>query len=112
MKGKLYLIPTPLGENFSNDNFGREYLDAISSLKFFIVEELKKVKGKVFVATAGFVPCSIFCKESHNKGLASFLNKKIVHRLNLLEKELSITLPHLHPEYQGHYYDFVETGDR
>ncbi len=74
-------------------------------------EELKKVKKKVFVTTAGFVPCSIFCKESHSKGLASFLNKKIVHRLNLLEKELSIALPHLHPEYQGHYYDCVETSE-
>jgi hypothetical protein len=75
-------------------------------------EELKKVKRKVFVTTAGFVPCSVFCKESHSKGLASFLNKKIVHKLNLLEKELSIALPHFHPEYQGHYYDCIEINDR
>ncbi len=44
MKGKLYLIPTPLGEHFSTDSFGKEYMDCVLMLKYFIVEELKTAR--------------------------------------------------------------------
>jgi len=67
--------------------------------------ELKKMKGKVFVATAGFIPHSVFCKESHLRGLIAFVTRDDVERLHLLEKELFTALPHLHSEYQGHYYE-------
>lgn len=68
-------------------------------------DELKKVKGKIFVVTAGFVPCSVFCKESHNRGLISFIDRRIVDKLRLIEKDLANRLPHFHSEYQGHYYE-------
>ena len=45
MKGKLYLIPTPLGEHFSKDSFGKEYTDCVLMLKYYIVEELKTNKS-------------------------------------------------------------------
>jgi len=67
--------------------------------------ELKKMKGKVFVATAGFIPHSVFCKESRLRGLIAFVNREDVDKLHLLENELSTRLPHLHPEYQRHYYE-------
>ena len=44
MIGKLYLIPTPLGEEFQNENFGREYLQTITCLKFLIVEDIRTAR--------------------------------------------------------------------
>ncbi|MBM5805678.1 MAG: DUF483 domain-containing protein [Candidatus Verstraetearchaeota archaeon] len=69
------------------------------------VRELKQVKGRIFVTTAGFIPHSVFCKESHLRGLIAFIAREDVERLRLLENELSSALPHLHPEYQRHYYE-------
>jgi hypothetical protein len=69
------------------------------------VKELKQVKGKIFVTTAGFIPHSTFCKESRLRGLIAFVTKEDVEKLHLLENELSIALPHLHSEYQRHYYE-------
>ena len=63
-------------------------------------------KGNVFVTTAGFVPCSVFCEESKKRGLIGFLDNTEVDRLKELEKELARKLPHFHPEYQEHYYDY------
>jgi hypothetical protein len=69
------------------------------------MKELKQLTGKIFIATAGFIPHSIFCKESHCRGLIAFASKEDIEQLHLLENELSIALPHLHPEYQRHYYE-------
>ena len=68
-------------------------------------EELKNVKGKAFVTTAGFVPCSVFCKEAHAKALVCFVEFAEIKKLKALEKELSEALPHFHSEYQGHYFE-------
>ena len=69
------------------------------------LKELKRVRGKVFVATAGFIPCSLSCEKSRKRGLTAFMDKASVRRLRLLEKDLAAALPHFHPEYQGHYYE-------
>jgi len=68
-------------------------------------EELKQVKGKIFAATAGFIPHSVFCKESHLRGLIAFVTREDVEKLHRLEKDLFTALPHLHSEYKGHYYE-------
>jgi hypothetical protein len=68
-------------------------------------KELKQVMAKIFVTTAGFIPHSIFCRESHLRGLIAFASREDVERLHLLENELSTALPHLHSEYQRHYYE-------
>ncbi len=44
MKGKLYLIPTPLGEEFLPTNYNSQIKNIIPNLKFFIVEELKTAR--------------------------------------------------------------------
>lgn len=44
MKGTLFLIPTPLGENFSTESYSPEYLKLLFSLKHFIVEEIKTAR--------------------------------------------------------------------
>jgi 16S rRNA (cytidine1402-2'-O)-methyltransferase len=44
MEGKLYLIPTPLGDEFAIDNFGNDFLKVLSSLQHFIVEEEKTAR--------------------------------------------------------------------
>jgi hypothetical protein len=70
-------------------------------------EELKKLRGsgKIFVTTAGFVPHSIFCEDSHKRGLIAFVTENELKRMRLLEGELSVALPHMHTEYQGQYYE-------
>ena len=68
-------------------------------------KELTQVMGKIFVTTAGFIPHSIFCRESHLRGLVAFVTREDVEKLHLLENELSTALPHLHSEYQRHYYE-------
>uniref|UniRef100_A0A7C3J1V8 DUF483 domain-containing protein n=1 Tax=Candidatus Methanomethylicus mesodigestus TaxID=1867258 RepID=A0A7C3J1V8_9CREN len=73
------------------------------------VEELMKLprqKGeKIFVATAGFIPCSALCKKARTRGLVAILNRSEEENLKSLEGELSMALPHFHPEYQNHYYE-------
>jgi len=44
MKGKLYLIPTPLGEEFLPLDYNSEIKTLLPNLKFFIVEELKTAR--------------------------------------------------------------------
>jgi 16S rRNA (cytidine1402-2'-O)-methyltransferase len=44
MNGTLFLIPTPLGENFSSDNFSKDYIEMLSGLKHFIVEEVRTAR--------------------------------------------------------------------
>jgi len=68
-------------------------------------EELKKVKGKIFVTTAGFIPHSIFCEESLSKGLIAFVSKEELEGLRILEKKIALALPHMHTSYQGTYYE-------
>lgn len=67
--------------------------------------ELKEVKGRIFVATAGFIPHSIFCSESQAGGLIAFVTKEELESMRQVERELTAALPHLHSEYQGHYYE-------
>jgi len=84
----------------------RPYVEELRySLNEGHTKELKQIKGKVFVATAGFIPHSVFCKESHLRGLIAFIVREDVEKLHLLEDELSTALPHLHSEYQRHYYE-------
>ncbi len=42
--GKLYLIPTPLGDNVADLFFSSYYLNILKSLRFFIVEETKTTR--------------------------------------------------------------------
>lgn len=44
MKGKLYLIPTPLGEEFLPSDYSSQIKTLLPNLKFFIVEELKTAR--------------------------------------------------------------------
>jgi hypothetical protein len=67
--------------------------------------ELKEVKGRIFVATAGFIPHSIFCSESQAVGLIAFVTKEEFESMRQVERELTAALPHFHSEYQGHYYE-------
>jgi hypothetical protein len=67
--------------------------------------ELKKVKGRIFVATAGFIPHSIFCSKSQAGGLIAFVTKEELESIRYVERELTAALPHFHSEYQGKYYE-------
>ncbi|MGA2572655.1 MAG: DUF483 domain-containing protein [Candidatus Methanomethylicaceae archaeon] len=67
--------------------------------------ELKKVKGRIFVATAGFIPHSIFCSASQAGGLIAFVTKEELESIRQVERELTAALPHFHSEYQGQYYE-------
>ena len=51
MKGKLYLIPSPLGENEPAEVIPQSTLDIACSLKIFVVEELRTVRR--FLSRAG-----------------------------------------------------------
>ena len=44
MNGKLYLIPTPLGEEFLPSDYCSQIKTLLPNLKFFIVEELKTAR--------------------------------------------------------------------
>lgn len=44
MKGTIYLIPTPLGEYYSANDFPQSVLKIIGSLKYFIVEDEKTAR--------------------------------------------------------------------
>ncbi|PIV57517.1 MAG: SAM-dependent methyltransferase [Bacteroidetes bacterium CG02_land_8_20_14_3_00_31_25] len=44
MKGKLYLIPTPLGEEFLPSDYNSQIKTLLPNLRFFIVEELKTAR--------------------------------------------------------------------
>lgn len=44
MNGNLYLLPTPLGEDFQIHNLGTDYIKIISNLKYFIVEEIRTAR--------------------------------------------------------------------
>jgi len=67
--------------------------------------ELGRLKGKIFVTTAGFIPHSVFCGESLANGLISFVSEVELGTLRQLEKEMSARLPHMHSAYQGQYYE-------
>jgi hypothetical protein len=67
--------------------------------------ELKGLKGKIFVTTAGFIPHSIFCGESLKKGLIAFVTEEELKGLHKLENELFTALPHMHTSYLGTYYE-------
>lgn len=69
------------------------------------LEELKGSGMRAFVTTAGFIPCSIFCKEAQNKGLLSFIEPNEIENLRTIEKETALQLPHFHPEYREHYFE-------
>ncbi|MDH7555386.1 MAG: DUF483 domain-containing protein [Candidatus Methanosuratincola sp.] len=69
------------------------------------VQELKGSGMKAFATTAGFIPCSIFCREAQNRGLLSFIEPNEIGNLRALEKETAMRLPHFHPEYREHYFE-------
>ncbi|MEN3017126.1 MAG: DUF483 domain-containing protein [Candidatus Methanosuratincola petrocarbonis] len=69
------------------------------------IKELKGSGMKAFVTTAGFIPCSIFCREAQSKGLLSFIDPSEIGNLRALEKETAMRLPHFHPEYREHYFE-------
>ena len=52
MKGKLYLIPTPLGEYSPSEVLPAPVLERISRLQFFFVEELRTARR--FLSAAGW----------------------------------------------------------
>jgi 16S rRNA (cytidine1402-2'-O)-methyltransferase len=52
MKGNLYLIPAPLGENTSWCGFSEEQMSTIKELKVFIVEELRTARR--YLRSIGF----------------------------------------------------------
>ncbi|MGQ9759881.1 MAG: DUF483 domain-containing protein [Candidatus Methanomethylicaceae archaeon] len=69
------------------------------------LQELKNLsKGTALVTTAGFIPHSIFCRESSERALISLVKIDALPLLKKLEAELARKLPHFHPEYQEHYY--------
>jgi hypothetical protein len=67
--------------------------------------ELRGMKGKIFVTTAGFIPHSIYCKKSQQEALIAFIDRDELKALRKLEAEIFSALPHMHPEYQGQYYE-------
>jgi hypothetical protein len=67
--------------------------------------EFRKAKGRIFAATAGFIPHSIFCNASQAGGLIAFVTKEELVSMRLVERELTAALPHFHSEYQGKYYE-------
>uniref|UniRef100_A0A7J3UXX5 DUF483 domain-containing protein n=1 Tax=Candidatus Methanosuratincola petrocarbonis (ex Vanwonterghem et al. 2016) TaxID=1867261 RepID=A0A7J3UXX5_9CREN len=69
------------------------------------VQELNGSGMRAFVTTAGFIPCSIFCREAQDRGLLSFIEPNEIANLRDLEKETAILLPHFHPEYRKHYFE-------
>ena len=44
MKGKLFLIPTPLGENFTIQNINSDVIKTLQGIRFLIAEELKTAR--------------------------------------------------------------------
>jgi len=44
MKGKLFLIPTPLGENFTSQNINSDVIKTLQGIRFLIAEELKTAR--------------------------------------------------------------------
>lgn len=69
------------------------------------IRELERSGMKAFVTTAGFIPCSVFCKEAQNRGLLSFVEPSEIANLRAIEKETAAKLPHFHPEYREHYFE-------
>lgn len=69
------------------------------------IQELKGSGMKAFVTTAGFIPCSIFCKEAQSRALVSFIEPDEIENLRAMEKETALQLPHFHPEYREHYFE-------
>ncbi len=68
-------------------------------------EELKRVVGKIFVTTAGFIPHSIHCEESQKRALIAFISRGELDDIRRLEAAIFKVLPHMHPEYRGQYYE-------
>jgi hypothetical protein len=68
-------------------------------------KELQGEAGMIFATTAGFIPHSIYCKESHKRALIAFINQEELQGLKKLESEIFTALPHMHPEYRGQYYE-------
>jgi hypothetical protein len=70
-------------------------------------KELSDEPGKIFASTAGFIPHSINCLESHQRGLIAFISKEELQVLKKLETEIFTALPHMHPEYRAHYFEIM-----
>jgi hypothetical protein len=68
-------------------------------------KELGGMTRKIFATTAGFIPHSIHCAESHERALIAFINANELETLRKLETEIFRALPHMHPEYRGQYYE-------
>lgn len=67
------------------------------------LQELNEIKksGYKVVLTAGFVPCSLFCKASIDSGLLAHLKDET--SLKMLDDELKKKLPHFHSAYESFY---------
>jgi len=68
-------------------------------------KEFQGMTGKIFATTAGFIPHSIHCEESRQRALISFISARQLEVLKGLEAAIFRALPHMHPEYQGQYYE-------
>ncbi|MBC7120207.1 MAG: DUF483 domain-containing protein [Candidatus Methanosuratus sp.] len=69
------------------------------------MRELRASGMKAFVATAGFIPCSLFCGEAQDRGLLSFIEPDQIVAIRALERAIASELPHFHPEYREHYFE-------
>ncbi|MDH5815496.1 MAG: DUF483 domain-containing protein [Candidatus Nezhaarchaeota archaeon] len=67
------------------------------------LKEIRKVGLKV-VLTAGFIPCSLYCKNAVRSGLLEHLND--LSQVLSLNDKLKKMLPHSHSAYQS-FYEFL-----
>jgi len=68
-------------------------------------KEFLGITEKIFVTTAGFIPHSIHCAESHERALIGFIDAHELDAMRKLETEIFRALPHMHPEYRAQYYE-------
>ncbi len=72
-------------------------------------EHLKEVENidKKVVLTAGFIPCSLKCKEAIKNGLIGYLDDEDFKIIIKVNEELKKALPHYHIFYPD-YYEIIK----
>jgi len=102
--GLLMGYPKCCIESFKSARFAidNNHLKEVEEIKENMNNNLRN-NNYAIVLTSGFIPCSLKCRESWNRGLIALVSLKEYKNIVKLERELFNELPHYHGGYNEYF---------